>query len=81
MKIEERWTDCIICFVSFYVESNNLSMNRTELSRTIKKTLVFDSVDTDNSTEKIRRYILENFNNVKGIEYIDFYEENALRLI
>lgn len=83
MKIEDRWIDCTIYFVGFYVENKNPARNQIQVPRFIKKTLVFDSSDNDNYNEndRVEKHILANFNNVQKIEYIEIYADDVLRPI
>lgn len=79
LKIEEKWIDCSIYLVGFYVEEKRASVEG--VNRLINKMLVFDSeeCDTDDSDREIENYIIENFNNVVKVDYIEIWNDGALR--
>ncbi len=71
MKIEDRWEDYTIWLVGF-----KTTYIGTEKNRIVHKTLAFDSTLDEKDVSK---FVLSNFNNIEGIEYIDMWDEGCLK--
>ncbi len=70
MKIEETWEDCTIYLVGFFVKQG-------EKRKLIHKTLIFSSY---HSISNVKEFIHEKFKGVTHIDYIDTWNDDALRL-
>ncbi len=70
MSIEDTWEDCTIYLVGFLVKQD-------EKSKLIHKTLIFSSCHSINN---VKEFIHEKFKGVTHIDYIDIWNDDALRL-
>ena len=70
MSIEDTWEDCTIYLVGFFVKQE-------EKSKLIHKTLIFSSF---HSTKNVIEFIHEKFKGITHIEYIDIWNDDALRM-
>lgn len=70
MRIEDTWEDCTIYLVGFFVK-------QAGKRKLIHKTLIFSSIY---SLESVKEHIYVEFKGITHIEYIDTWNDDALRL-
>lgn len=70
MSIEDTWEDCTVYLVGFFVKQDGIS-------KLIHKTLIFSSIY---SLESVKEHMHEKFKGITDIDYIDIWNDDALRL-